>query len=257
MAKLFVVATPIGNLQDITLRAIDVLKSVDIVFAEDTRVARKLLSHFEITKPIASFHKFSPQRVAERVGALLEEGKDIALITDAGTPGISDPGQYLISSLFNKSKAMHSGGRTERDGASFQDFPSKEKSGSFRVHGFDFEFEIIPIPGPSSLAAIISVSDIDVSEFTFLGFPPHKKGRKTFFERVAKSEVPVILFESPHRIIKSLKELEIACGDRRVNIGRELTKIYEEVFRGTLSEAQKYFTGEKERGEFVIVVGVV
>src|SRR3989344_2945390 len=216
MPKFYVVATPIGNLKDITLRAIEILKSVDVVFAEDTRVARKLLSHFDISKPIESFHKYSPERVANRVAILLGEDKNIALITDAGTPGISDPGYYIVKKI------------TE---AGFGD-------------------TVVAIPGPSSLAAIISASDIDLSQFVFFGFPPHKKGRKTMFERIPKSDVPAILFESPHRIQKTLRELETACGDRYINIGRELTKIYEEVFRGTLLEAQKYFAGEKERGEF-------
>lgn len=223
MSKFYVIATPIGNLKDMTLRAIEVLKSVDVVFAEDTRVARKLLSHFDISKPIESFHKYSPERVATRASILLGEGKDIALITDAGTPGISDPGYYIVKKI------------TETG----------------------FGDSVIAIPGPSSLAAIISVSDIDLSQFVFFGFPPHKKGRKTLFGRIAQSETPAILFESPHRILKTLKELETACGDRYVNVGRELTKVYEEVFRGTLSEAQKYFAGEKERGEFVIVVNVI
>ena len=110
------------------------------------------------------------------------------------------------------------------------------------------------IPGPSSLAAIISLSDIDLSEFTFLGFPPHKKGRETFFKNIAGSKYPVIIFESPHRILKTLSQLGKFCGDRHVNVGRELTKMYEEVFRGTLTDAEKYFTGEKQRGEFIVVV---
>ena len=223
MPKFYVVATPIGNLKDITLRAIEILKSVDVVFAEDTRVARKLLSHFDISKPIESFHKYSPERVANRAAMLLGDDKNIALITDAGTPGISDPGYYIVKKI------------TE---AGFGD-------------------TVVAIPGPSSLAAIISASDIDLSQFVFFGFPPHKKGRKTMFERIAKSDVPAILFESPHRIQKTLRELETACGDRYINAGRELTKVYEEVFRGTLLEAQKYFAGEKERGEFVLVIDVM
>lgn len=220
MSKLYVVATPIGHLKDITLRALEVLKSVDVVFAEDTRVAKKLLSHYGILKPMESFHKYSPVRIAQRAIKLLEEGKNIALITDAGTPGISDPGYYLIRQLV--------------------------------AHGFGDA--IVTIPGASSLSAIISVSDIDCGEFLFVGFPPHKKGRKTLFERIAKNNVPVIIFESPHRIQKTLKELEVACGDRYVNIGRELTKIYEEIFRGKLSDSQKYFVDEKERGEFVLIL---
>lgn len=217
MAKLFIVATPIGNLKDITLRAIEVLKSVDFILAEDTRVTKKLLAHLNISKPIISFQEHSSSKVLGRVSDLLKTGKDLALVSDAGTPGISDPGQRLIKAV--------------KDLA-----------------------DIVPIPGPSALAVIISVSDIDLSEFYFFGFPPRKKGRQTFFKKVAKIYTPVILFESPHRIQKTLAELQKCCGDRYVNIGRELTKIYEEIFRGQLSGAKKYFTGEKMRGEFVIVL---
>ena len=222
MARLFIVATPIGNLGDITFRAVEVLKSVDFVLAEDTRVARKLLSHLGVSKPLISFREHSSPKVLERILNLLKEEKDLALVTDAGTPGISDPGQRLIERISELGKLG--------------------------------EIHIIPIPGASALSAIISVSNIDLSEFLFLGFPPHKKGRETFFKYVAKSELPVILFESPHRIQKTLIQLQKFCGDSYVNIGRELTKIYEEIFRGTLPEAQAHFVGEKQRGEFVIVM---
>lgn len=219
MSKLYIVATPIGNLGDITLRAIETLKNVDFILAEDTRVTKKLLSHLGISKPLISFQEHSSPKVLERITGLLEEGKELALVTDAGTPGISDPGMRLISAARNVE-----------------------------------DIKIVPIPGPSSLSAIISVSDIDLSEFSFFGFPPHKKGRETLFKRVSASEVPVILFESPHRIEKTLLQLEKFCGDRYVNIGRELTKMFEEVFRGTLSEAQKHFVGVKQKGEFVIIL---
>ena len=220
MSKLYIVATPIGNLSDITLRAVETLKSADFILAEDTRVTRKLLSHYGISKPLISFREHSSPKALERILDLFRGGKNLAFVTDAGTPGISDPGQRLVMAV--------------------KDFA-----------------EIIAIPGPSSLAAIISVSDIELKEFVFLGFPPRKKGRQTFFKKTAQQladGMPVILFESPHRIQKTLKEAESACGDRYVNIGRELTKIYEEVFRGKLSNAEKYFTGEKQRGEFVIIV---
>ena len=210
MGNLYIVATPIGNLKDITLRALEVLKSVDVIFAEDTRVTRKLLSHYGISKPVL--------RLLENVHhRMMHKFKNMALVTDAGTPAVSDPGTSLAREL--------------------------SAAG----------FKIVPIPGASALSAIISASDIDVSKFLFLGFPPSKKGRRKFFERVAASGVPVILFESPHRILKTLKELRSAAGERRVNIGRELTKIYEEIFRGELSEALPHFKGERERGEFVIV----
>jgi 16S rRNA (cytidine1402-2'-O)-methyltransferase len=161
----------------------------------------------------------------DKVESFLKDGKNLALVTDAGTPGISDPGFRLISHLETR-------------------FPS----------GGERPFSVIPIPGPSSLSAIISVSDIDLSEFLFLGFPPHKKGRQTLFKRVAASKTPVILFESPHRVQKTFKELLGATGDRYINVGRELTKIYEEVWRGKLSNAPEHFSGERARGEFVMVI---
>ena len=212
MGTLYIVATPIGNLKDITLRALEILKSADVILAEDTRVARKLLSHYGISKPVLRLRENIKHSVFNKFG-------DIALVTDAGTPGISDPGRKIIQNLFN-------------------------------------HLTIQPIPGPSALSAMVSVSDINLSSFLFLGFPPHKKGRRKLFERIAQSEVPIILFESPHRILKTLKELYEAAGERRVNIGRELTKIHEEIFRGKLSEAISHFTGERERGEFVVVIDV-
>ena len=231
MPKLYVVGTPIGNLKDITLRALEVLQGVDLVLAEDTRVARKLFSHYNIKTELLSFHKFSGSSALRKILNLFEQGKNIALVTDAGTPGISDPGYWLNSKVVEL-------------------LNSKKTTQPFN----NLTIQLIPIPGPSALSAIISVSDIDCSNFTFLGFPPHKKGRQTFFKKVAASDLPVILFESPHRIQKTLRELETAAGNRYINIGRELTKIYEEIFRGNLSEAQKYFVGEHQRGEFAIIV---
>lgn len=221
MSKLYVVATPIGNLKDITLRAIEILREVDLIVAEDTRITRKLLSSFDIKTALFSFHKHSGKSALIKIQYFLEQGKNIALVTDAGTPGISDPGQFLINRLIDSG-----------------------------INNLD----IIPIPGPSALTAILSVSDIDCSNFTFLGFPSHKKGRQTFLKKVAESGMPTILFESPHRIQKTLRELELAAGDRYINIGRELTKIHEEIFRGQLSDAQRHFVGEKQRGEFVIIL---
>lgn len=234
MAKLFVIATPIGNLGDITFRAIETLKNVDAVLAEDTRVTKKLLSHYRISKPLISFQEHSSPKIIEKILNFLKDGKDLALVTDAGTPGISDPGYRLNSFIVKWLKSLETIKQLNRS-----------------------TIQLIPIPGPSALAAIISVSDIDLSEFLFLGFPPHKKGRETFFMRVSESKTPVILFESPHRIEKTLSQLQRHCGDRYLNIGRELTKIYEEVFRGTLSEAQAHFIGEKQRGEFVIIISCI
>jgi len=208
MGKLYVVATPIGNLKDITLRALEILKSVDLILAEDTRVTRKLLSHYNIHTRI---ERYLP-------GKDFSKFREIALVTDAGTPAISDPGTNLIKDLSKKN------------------------------------FEILAIPGASALAAAISVSDIDLADFLFLGFPPSKKGRKKFFEKAAESKFPVILFESPHRFMKTLRELHLSAGERYLNIGRELTKMYEEVFRGNISEAMAHFEKTGVRGEFVIII---
>ena len=233
MPNLYIVATPIGNLKDITLRALEVLKSVDLILAEDTRVTRNLLAHYNISKPLLRFDAHVQSRTLDKLVDLLEEGKNLALITDAGTPGISDPGYWLNCKVV--------------------EWAEKQKT----TQPFNNStIQLIPIPGPSALAAIISASDIDLSNFTFFGFPPHKKGRQTLFKKIAKSEVPVILFESPHRILKTFTELYKEAGDRRINVGRELTKIYEEIWRGKLSEAREHFSGERERGEFVIVVDV-
>ena len=171
------------------------------------------------------FDEHVEHRMFNKAVELLRAGKNLALVTDAGTPGISDPGYRLISHLEAQ-------------------LPSLEER----------KFSIVPVPGPSSLSAIISVSDINLSEFLFLGFPPHKKGRQTLFKRVAASEIPVILFESPHRILKTLKEILAISGDKYLNIGRELTKIYEEIFRGTISEAILKYEKECTRGEFVLVL---
>jgi len=208
MGKLYVIATPIGNLKDITLRALEILKSVDVILAEDTRVTRKLLSHYGISKQVLRYV------YGKNYGA----HENIALVTDAGTPAISDPGTNLIRDLYEKG------------------------------------FEIVSVPGPSALTSAISVSDINLSDFLFLGFPPSKKGRNKFFEKAARSEFPVILFESPHRFLKTLRELHKAAGDRYINVGRELTKIYEEVFRGDLSQAISKYEKEGVRGEFVIIL---
>lgn len=231
MSKLYIVATPIGNLNDITLRALDVFREVDLVFAEDTRVTKKLLSHYNIKTALLSFHKFSGKSSLKKIFDLLNSGKNIALVTDAGTPSISDPGSWLNSKIVELLNSL--------------------KTTQLFNHQ---TIQLIPIPGPSALTAILSVADIDCSQFTFLGFPPHKKGRETFFKKIASSNLSVILFESPHRIQKTLMQLEKFAGDRYCNIGRELTKIYEEIFRGKLSEAQKHFVGEKQRGEFVIIL---
>lgn len=210
MPKLYVIASPIGNLKDITLRALEILREVDVVLAEDTRVTRKLLAHYGISKQVLRY-----------VHGKKYNFETAAFVSDAGTPAISDPSPIKLLN--------------------------------------DSAIELIAIPGPSALTAMISISDIELSDFIFLGFPPAKKGRQKFFKQKIRQladeyELPIILYESPHRIIKTLKAILDSCGDRYINIGRELTKMHEEVFRGKVSEAILYITGERERGEFVIVI---
>src|SRR3989344_8020825 len=222
IGNIFVVATPIGNLKDITLRALEALKTADFIIAEDTRVARKILAHYGIKKPILSLHKDSSEGAYLKIEECLSGGKNIALVSDAGTPGISDPGPALIRRAREK-------------------FPS---------------IKIIPIPGPSALTAALSVSGENADRFTFLGYPPRKKGRKTFFDGLANIKIsPIVIYEAPHRLEKTLKDIEgILGGDVRIIIMKELTKIYETIWRGKIAEAELEFGGKKGRGEFVIIL---
>lgn len=212
---LYVVATPIGNLGDITLRALDILKQADIIACEDTRVTSKLMARYEIRSELISYHQHSKVSKVDRLLELLQEGKDIALVSDAGTPGISDPGRELVRA------ALEAG------------------------------TEVVPIPGTSTLATILSVSAFDLHEFTFIGFMPHKKGRQTKLKEIATSRRPIILFESVHRIKKLLGELLEHCGDREIEIGRELTKKFETVYRGKISVVSDKII---EKGEFVVII---
>jgi 16S rRNA (cytidine1402-2'-O)-methyltransferase len=216
---LYIVATPIGNLGDITLRALETLRSVDTVLSEDTRVTGNLLRHFEIKKPLVSFHEHTDKEKAEKLIERLQKGESMALVTDAGTPGISDPGNVLVA------LAVEAG------------------------------VKVAPIPGVSALGALVSVAGIDMREFMFLGFPPHKKGRQTFFERVAQSEMPVMYYESPHRVIKNLELLMEMVPQKNLVLGRELTKVFEEIVRGSVGEVKEYLAGKTGRvkGEFTIV----
>lgn len=223
MSKLSVIATPIGNLEDITLRALSVLKTADLILCEDTRVTKKLLSHFAITTPTLSFHANSGASKVKKIVELLEEGKHLALVTDAGTPGVSDPGGELVGA-------------------------TREALGDDVI--------IEAIPGPSALAAALSIAGLRVSTFTFYGFLPQKKGRETLFKTIATDERTSIFYESPHRIMKALQSLATQCGERRIGIYRELTKFHEESRVGTAGELLAYLeeTPEKQRGEFVVIV---
>ena len=224
MATLYIVATPIGNLEDVTLRALRVLKEVDLILCEDTRVTKRLLERYEIQTPTMSYHAQSKLSKSDKILRLLEEGKNIALVSDAGTPTISDPGSLLLAQI-------------------------RERFGD--------EVAIVPIPGASALVTALSAAGISVAEFTFLGFLPHKKGRETLFREIAVSSRVMVFYESPHRIEKALESLEKFCtGERRIIVARELTKIHEEFVRGTVAEVRAHYkeNPDRVRGEFVVIV---
>ena len=214
---LYVVATPIGNLEDISARALRVLGEVDLIAAEDTRTTRKLLTRYGLRVPMVSLFDANVRRRIPKLLADLDEGKDIALVSEAGTPLISDPGALLV-------KAAAEAGHT-----------------------------VTPIPGPTAIGALLSVAGLPADKFTFLGFLPRRAGqRRRMIEAISEQEWPTVLYESPHRIIVTLEALRDVLGDREAVIGREMTKLHEEIFRGTLSEAIDHF--QKPRGEFSVVV---
>ncbi len=219
MSELYIVATPIGNLSDMTYRAVETLKSVDFVAAEDTRHARILFKHYEIETPLVSFHARTGEAKTLDLSKKIVQGKSCALISDAGTPCVSDPGFRLV------------------------------KLAS------DMGVKVIPIPGPSALTTLISASGFPADKFVFHGFLPHKKGRQTIIKNLVNIEKSHIFYESVHRFPKLLKELkEHVSGNRKICVGRELTKMHEEIFRGTVDEALVHFVKENTRGEFVVLV---
>jgi 16S rRNA (cytidine1402-2'-O)-methyltransferase len=239
MPTLYIVATPIGNLEDITLRAIRILKEVDLILCEDTRVTKRLLQKYEIEKPTMSYHAQSKLSKVDKILSLLEEGKSLALVSDAGTPTISDPGCMLVAQVRNHSRDLEVrppiGGRTSKS-----------------VH-----VEIVPIPGPSAVLSALSVSGFPSSEFVFLGFLPHKKGRETLFKEMAVSRRTIVFYESPHRIEKTLASLkEFLSPTQRICVSREITKIHEEHVLGTPDEIIAHYAahGDRLRGEFVVTV---
>jgi 16S rRNA (cytidine1402-2'-O)-methyltransferase len=224
MGTLSIVGTPIGNLGDITLRALETLRQADTIACEDTRVTAKLLTRYDIQKPLLIFHARSGKLASERILSQLAEGKRVALVTDAGTPGISDPGNELVKIV-------------------------RERLGD--------EVTIEALPGPSAVAAALSIAGIHSDEFTFLGFLPHKKGRQTLFKEIAAMERTAVFYESPHRIEKALAALvEMLPAGRIVTVARELTKMHESVVQGTSEEVAAYFTAHPDeiRGEFVVIV---
>jgi len=224
MAKFYIVATPIGNMGDITLRAIETLKSVDLILCEDTRMTKKILDKYNISKPTMSYHAQSKLAKVDKIFELLEEGKNLALVSDAGTPGISDPGALLVSKIKEK-------------------FDEKD-------------VQVIPIPGATALITALSGSGLPTHEFTFLGFLPHKKGRETLFKEITQSKRTVVFYESPHRILKTLESLVKFCPHKNVCIARELTKIFEQFKTGSPAEILEYFktNPDKQRGEFTVII---
>lgn len=255
MTTLFIVATPIGNLEDISLRALRILNEVDFILCEDTRVTSKLLSHYKVKTKTISYHQHSDNRKLGQLLSMLDDGKDLALVSDAGTPGISDPGGKLVQAVVEK---------------------------------FGDKVKIESVPGPSAVVAALSISGIATDRFIFLGFPPHKKGRQTFIEKILESDYPVVVYESKHRILKFLDELKvlnekiekrndeideiIKSGFSRyrpktipvkqkpvtsVVVCREISKMHETVYRGNIESIRDKIeaSSNDQKGEFVVIIG--
>jgi len=227
MSTLYIISTPIGNLKDISFRAVQTLKEVDLILCEDTRVTRKLLNHYQIKKQLISYHQYSKLRKTNYIIELLKQGKDLALVSDAGTPGISDPGNKLVRDI---------------------------------IVSLGNEVKIIPIPGPSAVTTALSISGFGTDRFLFLGFPPKKKKRKKFFEELINSKYLVAFYESPYRIIKTLEELRNSLNTKyniqhtKVVVCRELTKKFETVYRGNIDKVIENIKKDKIKGEFVVII---
>lgn len=216
---LYICPTPIGNLEDITLRTLKVLREVDIIAAEDTRVTRKLLNHYEIKTPLMSYHEHNKREKGPEIILMLQEGKDVALVTDAGTPGLSDPGEDLV--------------RLSVDGG----------------------IRVVPLPGAAAAICALVASGLSAERFVFEGFLPRKKKeRSKRLKELSGESRTLILYEAPHRLLKTLEDLRQVLGDRRIAVAREMTKIHEEFFRGTLSGAIDRFTKTPPKGELVLVL---
>ena len=217
--QLFIVPTPIGNLGDITIRAIDTLKNSDLILSEDTRHAKKLLSHYKISTKVKSYHLNNEHKKVDEYVEMMRQGKIISLITDAGTPCISDPGFLLVREAIKKG------------------------------------IQITCLPGPTALIPALVLSGLPSDAFIFEGFLPRKKGRKTKLKEISQNTITTIIYESPYRIQKTLSDLiEFVGSDREVSLSREISKIYEETFRGSVSDAIKHFSDKKIKGEFVICI---
>lgn len=219
MTQLFLVPTPIGNLEDITLRAIRVLKEVDVILAEDTRTSGNLLRHLGISKPMTAFHLNNEHQLVERIADRIEAGETMALVTDAGTPGISDPGFMLVRECVKR------------------------------------DIKVECLPGPTAFVPALINSGLPAERFVFEGFLPHKKGRQTKIKQIASYPYTTILYESPFRLVKTLQQLmEVMGTERQVSVARELTKVHEENVRGSLQEVLAYFSQKEVKGEIVIVI---
>ena len=219
MSKLFVVPTPIGNLGDITLRSIEVLKSVDLILAEDTRTSSKLLKHYDIDTPVESFHMHNEHKKLEAIINKLRSDSEIALISDAGTPGVSDPGFLLVRECINN------------------------------------EVEVECLPGPTAFVPALVSSGLPCDRFSFEGFLPVKKGRTKRLKELSTETKTMVFYESTHRILKTLNDLSNYFDvESQISVSRELTKLYEETFRGTIKESVEHFEKNKTKGEFVIVL---
>lgn len=225
MSNLYVVATPIGNLEDVSFRALRVLKEVDLILCEDTRVTRKLLARYQIETSVISYHQHSRLAKMEYILSQLENGKNLALVSDAGTPTISDPGAKLISYLLKQAP----------------------------------DLSILTVPGPSAVAAALSISGVPADKFLFLGFPPLKNKRNKFFEEIANAKYTVVFYESPHRILRTLNDLSLILNkanqnERSVIVCKELTKKFENVYRGDIKNIIEQLNESKIKGEFVVII---
>ncbi len=236
---LYIVATPIGNLEDISMRALRILGEVDLVLCEDTRMTKRLLDHYDIDTECLSYHQHTGEEKTKKILGMLREGKDLALVSDAGTPGISDPGGKLVARVFGE---------------------------------FGDRVGIESVPGPSAVTAALSISGIPTDKFVFMGFPPHKKGRYTFLKKIFESEYPVVVYESKHRIVKFLEELKgmkedmASIDDEKVKkkkinlesivVCRELSKMHETTYRGDLDDIIEKISNNTndQKGEFVVVI---
>ena len=217
---LYIVPTPVGNLEDMTLRAIRVLKEVRLILAEDTRQTKKLLDHYQITNQLQAYHKFNERRSAEPIIMQLRSDMDIALVSDCGTPCISDPGYILVEACIEAG------------------------------------IKVQCLPGATAFVPALVDSGFDTSSFVFEGFLPHKKGRETLFKKYALEERAIILYESPYRVIKTLEQIEQFIGNERlISVSREISKLFEDTVRGSAAELLTHFRNKEPRGEFVIIIG--